>query len=160
MRLRGVSSRFTWLVLSCLAILLLFHGTPAWSQATSNSSIAGFVSDEQGAAVPGAEVRLVDAATSSVITTLTNEAGRYIVANLAPGTYTMTVSKQGFAQFKISAQKVDVGTPLTINAPLKVGATTTTVEVTATLGAELQTTNATVGNTLTAEALALLPNLG
>jgi len=43
---------------------------------------------------------------------------------------------------------------------LKVGATTTTVEVSATVGADLQTTNATVGNTLTSEALMLLPNMG
>ena len=62
--------------------------------------------------------------------------------------------------FKVSAQKIDVGTTMTINATLKVGSTTTTVEVAATVGAELQTTNATVGSTLNADALALLPNMG
>ena len=41
----------------------------------------------------------------------------------------------------------------TINATLKVGSTSTTVEVAATLGAELQTSNATVGSTLTSDAL-------
>src|SRR6266702_2767987 len=55
---------------------------------------------------------------------------------------------------------MECGTALTINATLKIGSTSTTVEVAASVGAELQTTNATVGSTLTAEALALLPNLG
>ena len=89
--------------------------------------------------------------------TLTNDTGRYVIANVAPGTYSVTVSKQGFTVFKINAQKIDVGTTLTINAALKVGSTTTTVEVAASVGAELQTTNATVGYTLTADALACCP---
>ncbi len=49
---------------------------------------------------------------------------------------------------------------LTLNATLKVGSSATTVEVTATAGAELQTMNATVGNTLSNQSLLVLPNLG
>src|SRR5882724_11075215 len=140
--------------------LLALTATPAFSQATSTSSIAGLVTDDQGAAVPGAEVRITDMATGGVQTTTTNESGRYVLVNLSPDIYAIVVSKQGFAAQRINAQKVDVGTALTINMALKVGATSTTVEVAAHVGAELQTTNATVGSTLTAEALALLPNLG
>ena len=72
----------------------------------------------------------------------------------------MTISKAGFTVFKINAQKIDLGSSLSINAALKIGSTSTTVEVTATVGADLQTTNATVGNTLTSEALMKLPNMG
>ncbi len=151
----------TKLFLSLLAASLIALTTaPAFSQATSTSSIAGLVSDEQGAAIPGAAVQITDTATGSVQTTMTNESGRYAIVNIAPDTYTILVTKPGFAVQKITAQKVDVGTALTINATLKIGSTSTTVEVAATLGAELQTTNATVGSTLTAESLALLPNLG
>src|SRR5207244_13429271 len=64
-----------------------------------------------------------------------------------PGTYVVTISKQGFTVFKIPAQKIDLGASMMINASLKVGSTSTTVEVTASAGADLQTTNATVGNT-------------
>jgi len=56
--------------------------------------------------------------------------------------------------------EVEVGAVLTINATLQIGATTTTVEVTATSGAELQTTNASVGTTLTTSQLESLPNMG
>jgi hypothetical protein len=118
------------------------------------------VTDEQNAAVTGAEVRLLENATGTSQTTLTNDTGRYVLVNVQPGTYVVTVSKQGFTVFKINAQKVDVGSSMTINAGLKIGSTSTTVEVTATVGADLQTTNATVGNTLTSASLMLLPNMG
>jgi hypothetical protein len=146
--------------LGLIALTLAFTVPAAWSQATSTSTVAGLVTDEQGAAVVGAEVRMIDLGTGSNQATLSNESGRYVVVNLSPGNYTITVTKQGFAAFKINSQKVDVGTTMTINAQLKIGATTTTIEVSAAIGADLQTTNATVGNTLTSESLQLLPNLG
>jgi hypothetical protein len=154
------SSVFSTPALCAVALLAVVSARPAWTQATSTATIAGQVTDEQNAAVAGAEVRITDSATSSVQSTLTNETGRYVFVNLSPGTYSITVSKEGFTVFKIAAQKVDVGTSMTINAALKVGSTTTTVEVTASAAADLQTTNATVGNTLTSEALMKLPNMG
>jgi len=156
----GNSRLFFGLSIICMGLMLGLCTTPAWSQATSNASIAGLVTDEQNSAIPGAEVKLTDTATSASQTTLSNDAGRYVFATVVPGTYSVVVTKQGFTVFKIAAQKVDVGTALTINAILKVGSTTTTVEVTASVGAELQTTNAAVGSTLTQEALMSLPNMG
>ncbi|HTS27883.1 MAG TPA: carboxypeptidase-like regulatory domain-containing protein [Bryobacteraceae bacterium] len=149
------------LTMICLGILVLALGsTPVWAQATSNASIAGIVTDEQNAAIPGAEVKVTDTGTGISQTTITNDAGRYVFANVVPGTYSILVTKQGFTVFKVAAQDVAVGTALTINAVLKVGSTSTTVEVTATIGADLQTTNATVGSTLTQAALLSLPNMG
>src|SRR6266516_2999832 len=139
-------SRIVLAVVFCLCTLLTMSAPPAWSQATSNSTVAGLVTDEQGALIVGAEVRLVDAATNSVHTTLSNESGRYVIANLSPATYVITITKPGFAVYRISAQKVDVGTALTIDASLKVSATATTVEVSEHIGAELQTSNAAVGS--------------
>ena len=155
---RDRSFRIAGLVAICLVGLL--SSTPAWSQATSTATISGLVTDEQNAAVVGAEVRILDMATGTAHTTITNDTGRYVMVNVEPGNYTITVSKQGFAVHKIASQKVDIATSLTINATLKVGSTTTTVEVTAAAGADLQTTNATVGTTLTSESLLKLPNMG
>src|SRR5262245_11814382 len=125
--------------------LISLYPAPVWSQATSAATLAGVVTDEQGAAVPGAEVRIVDVDTSGTQTTLSNETSRYVFANVTPGTYSVTITKQGFTTYKINAQKVDIGTVVTLNAPLKVGATSTTIEVTAASGVDLQTTNAAVG---------------
>ena len=105
------------LVLS-LAVFLGFGTTVAWSQATSTATVTGLVTDEQGAAVPGAEVRLLETATSAAQTTLTNEAGRYVIVNVQPGTYIVTISKAGFTVHKINAQRVDLGASLMIDATL------------------------------------------
>jgi hypothetical protein len=143
-----------------VGILLAAGAGTAWSQATSTATITGLVTDEQNASIVGAEVRMLENATGASQTTLTNEAGRYVIVNVQPGTYVVTISKQGFTVFKINAQKIDLGSTMQINATLKIGSTSTTVEVTASAGAELQTTNATVGNTLTSASLMLLPNMG
>jgi Carboxypeptidase regulatory-like domain len=140
--------------------LLLFQTLPAWSQVTATGSVAGQVTDQQGAAIAGAEVKLFSAATNSTQSTVTNDAGRYIFIAVTPGVYDITVSKEGFTAYKVNRQQVSVGLALTINATLTLGATTTTVEVTAAVGAELQTMNATVGQTITGTQLASLPTLG
>ena len=152
----GVYLRFA----ASLTLLTGLSEVPAWCQSTSQASIVGLVSDQQGAAVVGAEVRAVDTSTGGALTTATNDAGRYVVINVAPGVYTITIGKPGFTVFKIAAQKVDVGTATTVNATLEVGSASTTVEVTASAGSELQVTNAAVGNTLSSKELMSLPNLG
>jgi hypothetical protein len=140
----------------CLAILVCFSG---WAQSTSSGTIAGQVTDQQGAVLVGAQVRLIDNTTNTVRTTTTNDAGRYNFINVTPGVYDVTISHTGFAQSKIAAQTVEVGLALTLNVSLQLGATTTTVEVKASAGAELQTMNSTVGSTISGDAILNLPNL-
>ncbi len=145
--------------LGCAAAFLLITAT-GWSQTGSSGSVSGSVTDASNAAVAGAEVRLTNPATNDTLRTTSNDAGRYTFANVPPATYDVTVTKTGFSTFKAAGQKVDVGQVLTINATLEVGSTTTTVEVSAAAGAELQVTNATVGQTITGESLVFMPNIG
>ncbi len=133
---------------------------PAWSQSSNAGTVAGQVVDEQNAAIPGTEVKVTDITTNSALTTITNDAGRYVFSAVPPGTYNVMFTKQGFSSYEVNSQAVEIGQVLTLNAKLRVGSTTTTVEVTASTGAELQTMNATVGNTLSGQSLMLLPNLG
>jgi len=112
----------------CLCAFLTLNAPPAWSQATSAATLSGLVTDEQNAVIPGAEVRIIDAATGNTQVTLSNETGRYVFVNVTPGTYSVTIGKQGFTVYKVSAQKIDVGPAITINGMLKVGSTSTTVE--------------------------------
>jgi hypothetical protein len=160
MESRGSSRFFYGLLVVCLGILLSLGATPVWSQATSSSSVVGLVTDQSGAAVPGADVRLVDNETQSSRSTPTNEAGRYIFVNVSSGTYTVRITKGGFALSETGGVNVTAGGTVTINAVLEVGTSTETVEVTATAAAELQTTNATVGSTLSGNSILFLPNLG
>jgi hypothetical protein len=143
------------------AVLLLSVTTlPAFGQATSSSSIAGIVTDQQEAAIPGADVLVTDASTNQTISTKSNAAGRYIFINVNSGTYSLTVTKEGFSTFRTGGLSVQIGTSLTINAILQIGSTTTTVEVVENAGAELVTSSAAVGSTLTNSVLEDLPNMG
>src|SRR5436305_1943128 len=138
------------LVLAALAVGLM--PTSAWAQAVNSGNIAGQVTDPQGAVVPGVKVTVADPSNGSTYTATTNAEGRYFLANVPPGSYNITASKSGFATAKVSAQAITVGTTSTIDRKMTVGGVSTTVEVQAT-NTELQTMNATVGNTITGVAL-------
>src|SRR5690348_18140422 len=143
----------------CLVVLAALTTSPLLAQSASGT-ITGVVTDPSGAAIVGAEVRLVDVSTNASLTTTSNEVGRYTFVNVSPGTYNVAVSHAGFTQAKIQGQKVDVGASLALNVTLQLGATSTVVEVQAQAGAELQTLNATIGSTIHNDQLQLLPNLG
>jgi hypothetical protein len=139
----------------------LFCASPVAAQTASSGSVTGLVSDPQGSAVPGADVTMTDISTNSKQTTTTNDSGRYNFPVVHPAMYDITVTKTGFKVAKMSQQRVSIGLVLTVNVTLEVGAVTETVVVTSSpIGAELQTANAAIGNTISLKDLELLPNLG
>ncbi len=142
-------------VLLCLFVLC---PTALFSQAVATGTIVGTVTDPSGAAVAGATVTLTDPSTTGSRTATTNEAGRYIFVNIPPGSYDLAISKTGFNVTKFNQQQVTVGSTLTLDASLVLGTSTEIVEVTAS-NAELQTMNATVGNTISGIALDSLPSI-
>ena len=145
-------------VFTILAVLLGCAALPALAQTTSMGTITGLVTDQSNAVVPDATVTVKDDATSEVRTITTNSAGRYVFVNLPPGTYDITVTKAGFQKTSVPHDIVQVGMVSTQNITLKVGSETQTVEV-QTSGVELQTLNATVGNTVNGLALESLPTI-
>jgi hypothetical protein len=162
-------SRFSRLRhISCLSgqafvtfcLFLAFAVSSAWAQNAASGTISGQVTDPQGAAIAGAEIKLIDKSTNSVKTYTSNEAGRYDILNINPGLYDVSVSRQGFSETKLSGQQVQVGLTLTLNIKLQLGSSSTIVEVTAGATAELQTTSATVGSTVSGLQLDSLPTLG
>jgi len=77
-----------WIRLGVLLSMLLSLGaTFAWAQSTSSGTVSGQVTDQSNAAVPAAEVRLIDVETSTARTAATNEVGRYSFINVTPGVY-------------------------------------------------------------------------
>jgi hypothetical protein len=145
----------------CVIVSLSLNTTSVRAQTASSGSVTGQVSDPQGAIVSGADVTLTDTSTKSVLTTTSNDAGRYNFPVVNPGVYDLVVSRQGFKTAKFSGQKVSIGAVLTVNVSLEVGALTETVVITSAMaGTELQTANATVGTTINLKEMELLPNLG
>jgi len=146
------------LVVVALCCLFALTSSALYSQ-SSAGTVVGLVIDSSGGAVVGATITLTDKATNTPRTTTSNEAGRYIFANVNPGTYDVKVTRQGFRQSAVTGQEVIVGQTLTVNVTLEVGAMTETVEVKVAAGAELQTENATMGSTVTGDMLLDMPNL-
>jgi len=147
-------------LIAAAGILLVGTAPSAMAQTSSQGTLTGSVSDQQGAVIPGAEIRIQNTGTGSYVGTMTNAEGRYTIPNIQPGIYDVTIKKAGFTTASYKGQVIEVGQSLLLDVPMAVGATTTTVEVQATAGAELQTLNATVGSTVSNDSMMMLPNLG
>jgi hypothetical protein len=146
--------------LTCLLLGVLLSAAMLFGQASSGAaSVTGRVTDASGAVIPGAAVTLTDTSTNISTNTQTNAAGLYLLNDVNPGTYDITVVNAGFRKAVVRHQEVLVATATTVNVQLEVGAAAEVVEVTAQAGAELQTLNATMGTTISSEGLLDLPTI-
>jgi carboxypeptidase family protein len=133
---------------------------PAWPQTASTAQVLGTVTDPGGAVVPDATAELANTATNETKSVTTNSAGQYVFPNVAPGTYTLKISKTGFATITFSNIKLDVSKSYTYDAKLEVSSGKEIVEVSAGAVAELQTADATIGNVIGGTTITRLPTLG
>jgi hypothetical protein len=154
-----MSSKRVALLLAALFCLFAVTPSSLFAQSVSTGTVAGTVTDPSGGAIVGATVTLTDTATNSARTEVTNDTGRYFFANVVPSKYTVSVSKTGFRVSKLVDQEANVGASLTLNVVLEIGSVAETVEVSVTTGADLQTLNATVGNTVGGAVLQELPSI-
>jgi len=97
------------------------------------------VLDKSGAAVVGARVVLENVGQALQRTTRTDDSGEYRFLGLPPGTYALSVEKEGFRKFELRALDLLVNLPTTRDVHLVVGAVTEQVEV----SAQAQTVNST-----------------
>ena len=109
-------------IIAVLALLIVPTGLMAQSQA-STGQIAGTVKDAGGATIPDASVKVTNTATGFTQTVTTTNDGLYRAVLLPPGTYTVEISKTGFATNKANVE-VNVGRTAEVNAALAVGDTT------------------------------------
>jgi hypothetical protein len=117
--------------LTIFATLLfsLMTGVVAHAQVTG-ATVTGTVSDPSGGVVAGATVSALNNATAQSRDVTTDSAGVYTIPNLLPGTYDIKVSAAGFSTDLQSGLTVAVGQQLQLNFGLKVGNTSTTLQVT------------------------------
>src|SRR5206468_8392806 len=86
-------------VIALLLVVTLLTGRTAPAQGTTGS-ITGTITDETGAAVPGATVTVTQTSTNNVHTSTTSDSGFYTVPQLPPGNYRVSVEKSGFNRFE------------------------------------------------------------
>jgi hypothetical protein len=91
--------------------------------------ITGEVTDTSGGVIPNASVTVVNEQTSLTRTTQTNDTGVYTFVNLPIGISTLTYKAAGYEVQKTPHITVQADRTATVNAGLKVGAASTTIEV-------------------------------
>ncbi|MGD0618042.1 MAG: TonB-dependent receptor [Bryobacteraceae bacterium] len=132
---------------------LLFLGIANWASLSAQETlgaITGTVTDSSGAAVPDATVKALNKATNLEVTAHTQSNGSYSVSELPAGIYQLTFTKEGFETETHTEVLVNGNRTSTVDASLKVGSVSTTVEVTATpLMNQTDTTNGYVVDQLT-----------
>src|SRR5687768_2865068 len=113
---------------------LLAAAVLAWVSASvtltqGGQSLSGVVVDSDGGLIPGAAVAVRNNATGESFGAVTNQAGAFSVPAIAVGTYTVTITLQGFKTAVINEVRVLTATPASVKAVLEVGALSETVEV-------------------------------
>jgi len=114
----------------CLSLLL----TPLMAPAQSVSGrISGTIVDQQDAAIPGAEVLLLNEATGERQRRQSNEAGVFVFPSLPPGTYTIRASQPGFTSKERKGVVLSANGSVSLGSvSLAIGDITETIEVQAT----------------------------
>src|SRR5580692_6644038 len=149
----------TFRFLTVLAVLSLVSIGMLHGQTAVTGGIEGNVTDVTGAAISGATVEATNVADAVTQKTVTNNDGAYRFPSVIPGTYTVTVTKQGFAQFVRGATRIDVGIAVRVDAKLPVGGATSKVEVTGEAPL-LQTDSPEVSETIHSTEISALPTFG
>jgi hypothetical protein len=148
-----ISPRRQWLPMLAAAALAISGFAQSFT-----ASVRGNVTDQSSAAVPSAKVTVTDADRGTVFNTVADEAGRYVVTALPPGTYVLTVEAPGFKRFSTDRFTVNVQQQVTVNAALEVGEVSTTVEVQGS-AALVNTTIANLGQVIENKYILSLPNI-
>lgn len=97
----------------------------------ATGSLAGTITDPNGASVPGAKVIATSTATGVKLETTSTEAGLYVLPTLPVSTYTVTVEKAGFKKVSRTNIEVRIAQRIDMNINLEVGDVQQTVEVSA-----------------------------
>lgn len=129
--------------------------TPLRAQ-NAQGTILGHVQDSSGASVPTAKVTVANEGTGITNTYVTGESGDFVVPNLIPGSYAITVEAPGFKAATSRGLVLQVDHTLRQDFVLEIGQVNQEVTVTAT-SQMVQTDNATVGEVVEDHFMQALP---
>jgi len=146
--------RVRLLKLFALSLLILFLPHLILAQAT-NGSIRGAISDQTGAMLPQATVIVKHLETNTERRVVTKDEGAFVVDNLQPGEYEVTVEARGF-QRQLKRVTVLTSNSVALDFSLTVGASTETVVITAE-GGQVNTSDYKVDGVITRERIENLP---
>jgi hypothetical protein len=147
---------FNFVRLGSLATMFVMVATIAWAQGGANATLTGTVLDTSGATIPGATVTARNNGTNVTTEVTSSTQGQFTIPALPPGTYTVTVTLEGFKTAVYNDVILNAGVVTPINARLEVGglAETVTVEGATAL---VQTVSSSVSSTINTKQIESLP---
>jgi hypothetical protein len=149
-----VFRHFSLIAFTFLSLLLALN-QPLFAQ-VDEGSISGTVQDATGAVIPSAQVTLLNTDQGLTLTTASDSGGGFTFSPVRIGHYSVSATAPGFTTTNQQNLQVSVGQALQVNIQLKPGATSETVQVT-TAPAQLQTSESSVGQTVTGQTINNLP---
>jgi outer membrane receptor protein involved in Fe transport len=148
MRLSGLSS------VLCISLVVLSWAVPGF--AASSATLSGTVTDSSGKVIPAAAVSATNIETSIEANSQTDSSGLYVIPDLQPGTYRITVRKDGFATIVRPDVVLHVEDVIAMNFSMQVGSLAQAVTVES--GAPIvELASSTIGGTVDQTSVVELP---
>ena len=110
-------------IVGCLAV-----SSQALAQ-QGTSDLRGRVTDQQGAALPGATIVAKNEETGMFRDSISGPDGTFLLSAMSPGTYEISAELQGFRKNQVRGIRLEVGRTATVEVRLEVGALTESVTV-------------------------------
>ena len=139
----------------CLSVVAFLVSVPLFSQGNLGR-ITGTITDQSGGAISGASVTVLDVNRGVSRTLITGESGEYNAPNLLPGLYSVRAEAKGFKKVEQQNVVLEVGKEIRVDLGLQPGEVSQTITITET-PPQIETTNATLGGTLSNETINDLP---
>ena len=141
-----------------LVVALAVAVSPAFAQSNS-VTLTGIVVDKSGAVLPAVDVTATNTATGITKSAKTDQAGRYTILNVDPGTYDVQTQITGFATTVRRNQVFYVGQTITLDFSLELASVAQTVEVQAESPTSVSTTESVVSRVIEPQELDNLPTI-
>ena len=149
------AAKYVLLRCSLLCLLLMVPGAKAQLR---SGTITGLVTDQKGSVVSGANIVATDTDTHETFNAKTTDTGLYTIPYLQAGPYTVTITRDGFQVETVNGLEVTPATIIRADATLRVGSTTSVVEVQGN-AEQLQTESTSISQAVSQIVVDSIPNV-
>ena len=137
--------------------LILGIGASAFAQGSIFSTLSGTVVDSEGLPIPGANVKIKNNGTGSVIDLVSGGDGGFTAPNINSGNYSVVVELAGFRTTTLESVSVAAGIPTAVKVTLQVGTIAENVTVVGESATVVQSQSPAISTNLTGQQIQSLP---